>query len=73
MTSGKPRLDLGVVDDHAVMGGERDLQAATERGAVDGRDDGDAQRLDAAQGGLDLADALGELGRVLVARLGSGR
>ena len=40
---------LGVVDDHAVVRGQRDLQAAAERGAVDRGDDRLAERLQPAQ------------------------
>ena len=61
--------DLGVVERDAVMRGERDLQAAAERRAVDGGDDGLAERLQPAQVGLQPAHHLGDLGRVLLAGL----
>jgi hypothetical protein len=44
-----------------VVGGQRDLQAAAQRGAVDRGDDGLAQRLQPAQLALDLTNARGEL------------
>ncbi len=56
---------LGVVDDHAVMRGEADLQPATQRRAVDGRDDRLAERLQTPQVGLDVAHHLRDLGGVL--------
>ena len=65
-TSGKPSSDLRVVDDDPVVAGERDLQAAAERGAVDRGDDRLAERLQPAQQRLVLAHPAGEL----VGRLG---
>src|SRR6266571_4499550 len=51
------------------MAGERDLQAAAERGAVECRDDRLAQRLERALRGLDARDVVEELLKVLVADL----
>ena len=62
---GEADCDLRVVDDDPVVAGERDLEAAAERGAVDRRDDRLAERLQAAQRRLDLAHAAGELGGVV--------
>ena len=56
MTSGKPSFDLRVVEDDAVVAGQRDLQAAAERRAVDRRDDRQAEGLQPAQLALDLRD-----------------
>ena len=60
-TSGKPICTLRVVDRDAVVGGQADLQAAAERGAVDRRADGHAERLQAAQLRLARAHHLGQL------------
>ncbi len=57
-----------VVDDHAVVRGQADLQAAAERRAVDGGDDRLAQGLQAAQQRLALAHELRDLRGVLLAR-----
>ena len=46
---GEAELGLRIVEHHAVVAGERDLQTAAERGAVDRGDDGNAERLQAAQ------------------------
>src|SRR6266496_6228467 len=51
------------------MAGERDLQAAAERGAVECRDDRLAQRLERALRGLDARDVVEELLEVVVADL----
>ena len=66
MTSGKPIDGLGVIDDDAVVSGERDLQAAAQRGAVDRGHDRDAERLDRAQLALGLAQEPAELLGVLL-------
>ena len=63
---GLAELDLRVVDDDPAVAGERDLQPAAERGAVDGGDDRLAERLQPAQQRLVLAHPAGEL----VGRLG---
>ena len=63
-TSGKPSWTLGSSTDDPVMAGQADLQAAAERGAVDRGHDRLAERLQAAQHGLVLADAPGDLVRV---------
>src|SRR5690606_38643384 len=67
---GQAELDLRIVDRDAVVRGERDLEAAAERVAVDARDDGLAERLEHAELALDLGDAglelLGLLGADLV-------
>ena len=47
---------VAAVGRDAVVAGERDLEAAAERGAVDGRDDGLAERLELAQRRLDRLD-----------------
>ena len=67
---------LGEADDQrpdvggdAVVAGQRDLQAAAERGAVDGGDDGLAERLQLAQVGLDALDRCEGLARVLRAEV----
>jgi hypothetical protein len=49
--------------------GQGDLQAAAERGAVDGRDNGHAQGLQLAQVGLDLLHLGEDLAGVLRAGL----
>ena len=58
---------LRVIDDHAVVSGQRDLKTATQRGAVDRRDDRHAERLDRAQLRLGLAQEGAELLGVLLA------
>ena len=65
---GEAQLHLRVVDGDAVVAGQADLQAAAERGAVDRRDDGHAEGLQAAQLGLDRPHHLGELRSVVLAR-----
>ena len=67
---GQAELRLRVVQRDPAVAGQRDLEAAAERGAVQRGDDGLAERLEPAQVGLDLGDAGGELGRVLVGHLG---
>ena len=66
VTSGRPISIFGVVDRDPVVAGQRDLEAAAERGAVDRGDDRLAERLEPAQVGLDRLerreDALGVLG-----------
>ena len=52
---------LGVVDDHAVVAGQADLQAAAERRPVDRRHHRLAERLQAAQQRLAVADEPGHL------------
>ena len=49
VTSGKPTDAPGHVGDDPVVAGQRDLQAAAERGAVDRGDDRLAERLQRAQ------------------------
>ena len=49
VTSGRPILAALDVGGDAVVTGQRDLQAAAERGAVDGGDDRLAQGLQGAQ------------------------
>ena len=49
VTSGKPSWTLGSSTIDAVVRGERDLEPAAERGAVDRGDDGLAERLEAPQ------------------------
>ena len=58
---GLAELDLRVVDDDPAVTGERDLQAAAQRGAVDGGHDRLAERLEPAQQRLVLAHPAGEL------------
>ena len=53
VTSGRPNCDFGLSSAIAVVAGERDLQAAAERGAVERGDDRLAERLQPAQVGLD--------------------
>ncbi len=48
-----------------MVAGERELETAAERGAVDGGDDGPAQRLQAPQLPLDVVDHRGEVRGVL--------
>ena len=50
---GQADLDRAVVDGDAVVGRERDLEAAAEGGAVDRRDDGARVGLERAEAGLD--------------------
>ena len=64
--------DLGEADDgpwhvggDAVVARQRDLQAAAERGAVDGGDDRLAEGLERAQVRLDALDGVEELACVL--------
>ncbi len=45
---GEAELELGIVDRDAMVAGQRDLEAAAQRGAVERRDDGLAERLQPA-------------------------
>ena len=49
VTSGRPTTSALDVRGDAAVTGQRDLQAAAERGAVDGGDDRLAERLERAQ------------------------
>src|SRR5690349_189915 len=59
---------VAAVDRDAVVGGERDLEATAERGAVDGRDDRLREGLETAQGRLDDLHRLEDLRRVGLGR-----
>ena len=48
------------------MGGEGDLESATESGTGDRGDNRDTEGLEPAQLALDLTEAFGELGRLLL-------
>ncbi len=65
VTSGKPTTSALDVGDDAVVTRQRDLQAAAERGAVDGGDDRLAEGLERAQVGLDALDRAEDLAGVL--------
>ena len=74
MTSGRPSSTVRVVDDDPVVAGERDLEAAAERGAVDRGDDRLAERLEPAQVGLDAPRPSAKIvGGVVGVGLRSGR
>ena len=64
VTSGKPIRMPRVVHHDPVVAGQRDLQAAAERRAVDRRDHRPAEPLQAAQLRLDRVQRRGERGRV---------
>jgi hypothetical protein len=66
---GEAELRRRVVQRDATVTGESDFETAAERRTVQCRDDGLAQRLESAQVGLDLGDALCELRSVLVRHL----
>ena len=66
----KPNLHLGLADldvfaigAHPVMAGERDLEAAAKRGAVDGAGDGLAAGFEPAQHVREVRNGLQRLGR----------
>jgi hypothetical protein len=66
---GQAQLDARVVEAHAVVTCERDLEATAEGGAVDGGHHGHAQRLERAQLSGDLAHVREHVGGVLGLRL----
>ena len=64
VTSGRPIWHAPTSAAMRWWRGQRDLQAAAERGAVDGGDDRLAERLQPAQVGLDGLDQVERLGGV---------
>ena len=71
---GEAEHGLRVVDDDAVVAGQRDLQAAAERGAVDRRHDRLAERLQPAQlRPCRSRTIVGDLRRVVLGRPLAGR